>query len=101
MKGLGYVGYGEVTSKAIPIQEFVPTGQHMNILDCSLSATNMDANLNDPEMCEWVVPITWLKNVGREEAFKFQGIFANQNIVCKLRDSPTVDFLRTSFQVEE
>lgn len=30
----------------------------------------------------------------------FKGAFANQNIVCKLRDQATVDFLIEEFDVE-
>jgi hypothetical protein len=37
----------------------------------------------------------------REEAKTFTGIFANQNIVCKLRHQPTLDFLKKEFNVKE
>jgi hypothetical protein len=39
--------------------------------------------------------------VPREQAKTFKGIFANQNIVCKLTDPKTIDFLRSEFRVDE
>ena len=33
-------------------------------------------------------------------AKRFNGAFANQNIVCKLRDQATVDFLKAKFGLD-
>ena len=40
------------------------------------------------------------KTVDPSHAKRFKGAFANQNIVCKLRDEATVDFLVTEFDVQ-
>jgi hypothetical protein len=44
-------------------------------------------------------PAKWNKTFDREHAKRFQGIFANQNIVCLMRDTATADFLRKEFGV--
>lgn len=43
--------------------------------------------------------IDWKKTYPLSEAKKFPGAFANQNIVCKLRDPTTVEFLKNTFNV--
>ena len=35
--------------------------------------------------------------IPREQAQTFKGVFANQNIVCKLRDPRTLEFVRSAF----
>ncbi|MCH8839701.1 MAG: DUF91 domain-containing protein [Planctomycetes bacterium] len=100
MKGRGYVGFGEVASKAIPIKDYVPKDHERPLLELDLRAPNPGKNVEDLEMCDWVVPINWIKTFSREEARSFKGVFANQNIVCKLRHSPTVEFLEGEFELE-
>jgi len=39
--------------------------------------------LNDPERCEYFVPVRWLQTVPLEEAVQEIGLFGNQNTVCK------------------
>ena len=41
--------------------------------------------------------VEWLKTFPREEAKTFNGVFANQNIVCQLRHPETVEFLKREF----
>ena len=53
-----------------------------------------------PDLAEWVVGVKWLRAYPREQAKMFKGAFANPNIVCKLRDSKTMAFLRAEFGVE-
>lgn len=101
MKGLGYVGYGEVIQEAKPAKDFIPDGQTKSILDLPLVATNMKHDRNDPDQCEWVVGVKWVCSFPRDQAKRFVGAFANQNIVCKLRDAQTVEFLRREFNVTE
>ena len=43
--------------------------------------------------CEWLVAVRWIQTVPASEAYTRQGIFANQNIVCRLRDPATLAFL--------
>ena len=99
MKGLGYVGFGEVESNAVPIREFTPSGHGQPLLERDLEAPNPSDNVDDIELCEWVVPVRWIKTFPRDQAQTFKGVFANQNIVCKLRDASTVGFLEEKFGI--
>jgi hypothetical protein len=48
---------------------------------------------------EWIVKVKWLKTFDENEAKWFKGAFANQNVVCKLRDQNTYEFLLNNFEV--
>jgi hypothetical protein len=99
MKGLGYVGYGTVTGPAVMARDFTPNGSDKKLLDLPLKQPGMSDNKDDPAFSEWVVGVKWDKTFDREQAKRFQGIFANQNIVCLLRDTATADFLRREFGI--
>ena len=99
MKGTGYVGFGEVTREAVPIGEFLVESDSKPLLEHDLRAPQASDNVDSPEKCEWAVGVKWLKVLGREQAKSYKGIFANQNIVCKLRDTKTLDFLQEGFSV--
>lgn len=94
MKATGYVGFGTVTDSAAMAREFSPEGTGKKLLELPLKQPNMAENKDDPALSEWVVGVKWQKTLDREQAKRFHGIFANQNIVCLLRDPATVDFLR-------
>ena len=100
MKGLGYVGYGEVRKQAVMIRDFVVEKEGKPPLDLDLKAPRADENCENPELSEWVVGINWVKALPREGARRFKGIFANQNIVCRLRHQTTVDFLESEFGIK-
>ncbi len=99
MKGLGYVGYGEVTKEATMIRDFQLNGK--SLLEQPLKAPKASENKDDPAYAEWAVGINWLKTYPRDKAQYFKGLFANQNIVCKLRDQQTIDFLENRFDVRQ
>lgn len=100
MKGLGYVGYGEVTKEAVPIGDCVVESLGKPLLGFPLQAPRAAENKDSPTMAEWAVGVRWLKTFSRDEPKTFKGVFANQNIVCKLRDPKTLEFLRAEFGVE-
>jgi hypothetical protein len=99
MKGHGYVGFGTVTRPAVMVRDFTPDGSDKKLLDLPLKQPNLSENKDDPTRSEWVVGVKWEKTFDRDEAKRFQGAFANQNIVCLLRDGATVDFLRKEFGI--
>ena len=39
--------------------------------------------IDDPERCEYFLPVRWLQTVPLEQAVKGIGLFGNQNTVCK------------------
>ena len=100
----GYVGVGIVEESVQPVADFrVSTnGGMVPILSVpDLHARNMDANADDPELCEYVVRVRWEKTHPRQDAFREQGLFANQNTVTRLRDTHTVQRLEEHFGLQE
>jgi len=98
LKGHGYVGYGEVTREARPVSEYTPDGYDTPLLDLPLAAEEMSHTTDDHDNCEWVVGVKWFTTVSREDAKTFSGVFANPQIVCRLRHQRTLDFLRREFK---
>ena len=94
-KKLGYLGVGTVRSESAPADEF-------KLVDGrSLSAIAPDIRGRADDHGERVVGVDWLKTCPVAEAKTFAGAFANQNIVCKLRHGPTLEFLRREFGFPE
>lgn len=96
-KQAGYVGYGKVVSTAVMARDF-ETSQGL-LLDQTLAQPNLAHDSDDPKMAEYVVGVEWAKTVPLSEAKWAEGLFANQNIVCKLRDPKTVEFLKSQFSI--
>ncbi|SEN12612.1 hypothetical protein SAMN05216227_10082 [Pseudorhodobacter antarcticus] len=98
-KGNGYIGYGCVSSEAQPASVFMtPDGL---LFDQPLAEPRFKRVGQPEDHAEHVVGIEWRKTVESAHAKRFKGAFANQNIVCKLRDEATVDFLIAEFGVEK
>lgn len=97
MKGLGYVGYGEVAKEAVPIGDFNVDQFGKSLLELPLGAPHAAENKDTPAEAEWAVGVKWFKTFDRDHPKTFKGAFANQNIVCKLRDPKTLDYLRAEF----
>lgn len=98
-KGNGYIGYGTVTAEAQPASEFItPEGL---LFDQPLAEPRLKRAGEPVEHAEHVVGVDWRKTFEISQAKWFKGGFANQNIVCKLRDEATVDFLVAEFGVEK
>ena len=94
MKGVGYVGFGEVTKAAVMIRDFV-TDANVPLLSAGLKAEHPNENSEDEELSEWVVGVRWIKAIPKNQAKTFAGVFANQNVVCKLRHEQTLKFVQT------
>lgn len=93
----GYVGYGVVSADAVPAKDFVTTKGPL--LDQQLEGKAVSENRDSLELAEYVVGVDWKKTYDRDHGQTYLGIFANQNIVCKIRDSATAAFLRERFEV--
>ncbi len=101
MKGHGYVGYGIVQESAKMLKDFLLDAAGTSPLDVPLTAPQAHENRDDPKLSEWAVRVNWIKTFDRDQAKSFKGVFANQNIVCKLRHRETLDFLKEQFGVKE
>lgn len=99
IKGEGYVGYGEVTQERTLATEFVPDGQNEPLPELSLESP-IDPNPSQSGHEEYAVGVKWIETVDQAQAKRFAGAFANQNVVCKLRDPATLDFLKSEFNTE-
>jgi len=84
-----------------PAKVFVPDGKDRRLVDLPLEQERMKTNADDPQITDWVVGLRWKKALPRDQARRFPRIFANPNIVCKLRDPRTVDFLKREFGVTD
>ncbi len=96
-KGAGYVGYGIVTAAAVIAHEFQT--KNGPLFEQPLTQPGMLRPGEDVTRAEYAVGVDWIKTVPVAEAKRFDGMFANQNIVCKLRDLKTIDFLRAQFGI--
>jgi len=94
-KKAGYVGCGIVTQRTEMAKNFECEGTP--ILNLPLKQPELGHDRDDSELAEYIVGVKWRRTVPIVEAKTFAGAFANQNIVCKLRDPATIDFLKNEF----
>jgi hypothetical protein len=97
IKGKGYVGYGIVEDEAVCVKNYKCNDRLM--ID-DLPDDHPWRHKNDPIKDEWLVRVNWLKTFDEDDALWFKGAFANQNVVCKLRDQNTFKFLSEKFDVD-
>ncbi len=101
LKSHGYLGLGEVVSEAQMAKDFFVDTFQARLFDLPLAQAGIKENSDDPEKSEWVIGVKWLNAFPKEKAKKFSGAFANQNIVCKLRDPTTLEFLQNEFEINK
>lgn len=82
---LGFVGVGRVTGRVQPAVGFKvsTTMGDVPVVEATKRASYHSEFLNDPERCEYFVPIRWVQTVPVENAVYEIGLFGNQNTVCK------------------
>jgi hypothetical protein len=99
--GTGYVGVGEVVAPSVAVKDFEVEidGQRMPILEAPLEASNMGEDADDPELSEYLVRVRWLDARERSAAIWEKGMFANQNVVAKLRQPFTLQRLGEFFDL--
>lgn len=96
-KGNGYIGYGVVTQETVHGSEFMTADGPL--FEQPLAEPRIKREGEPTANAEHVVGIDWRNTVDQSQAKRFKGAFANQNIVCKLRDEATIDFLIQEFDV--
>ena len=83
----GFVGVGRVTGQIQSASEFKVSasqdGAEISILDVAKRGTYHREFINDPERCEYFVPVKWIQTVTYDNAVYEIGLFGNQNTVCK------------------
>jgi hypothetical protein len=100
--GAGYVGVGEVIAGAVGVTDFrvEVDGLAVSILEAPLIAPNMGEDADDPDESEYLAAIRWLDARPREQAVWEKGMFANQNVVAKLRQPFTLQRLTEIFDAD-
>lgn len=97
-KNTGYLGYGIVSSEMQPASDFrFEDGRFLTDVVPRSYFTEFG---DDPEKRAYVIGIDWKKTVARSDAKTYAGIFANQNIACKIYDEKTVAFLEQAFDID-
>jgi len=91
-------GYGVVKGQPLPCKDFIVN--ETPILKLPLGAQGLGQEIEDLDKCEYLVAVEWQKTFPLSEAKTFAGVFANQNVVCKLRNTATLEFLRQVFALE-
>ncbi|WP_049756708.1 hypothetical protein [Acidithiobacillus ferrooxidans] len=100
--GFGFVGVGVVTGEVRPIKDFMVTTGHgdAHVYDVAKGGSYHWEYADDPERCEYFVPVKWLQTVPAEQGVQGVGLFGNQNSVCKPTTPKwryTVDQLKLKF----
>ena len=104
--GEGYVGVGKVLEPAVVVDEFMVTDNSdskVRLLDLPTKTSRMRIGMDDIEKAEFLVRVTWLKTVRRDQAIKEKGFFGNQNTVAKPKTpkwNHTVERLKRRFGIE-
>ena len=80
----GFVGVGRVTGVAEPAGSFTvrtEAGEQVPVQDVLRAGHYHMEYVNDPDACEWFVPVRWVATVPAEKAINEFGRFGNQNTV--------------------
>lgn len=81
----GFVGVGKVTGHSQRAADFLverPTGK-IPVIEVAKKGHYHREFLEDPERCEYFVPVRWLATVPLENAVHEIGLFGNQNTICR------------------
>ncbi|MDG0810617.1 endonuclease NucS domain-containing protein [Cohnella rhizosphaerae] len=70
----GYVGVGIVQDTVVPIKDFTVQieGKPTPLIEADLEV-RMDIDINDPDLCEYVVRVEWQKTVSKTQAYWEKG----------------------------
>ncbi len=95
----GYLGYGHISQEKAHVRDFV-TADGAPILDIC-DAPYLTEYIDDEDRACYVVGVDWKKTFSVNNAKYYSGIFANQNVVCKIYDTATIEFLKREFSIED
>ncbi|WP_459206794.1 nuclease [Pseudomonas sp. MLB6B] len=81
----GYVGVGRVLGPPVAANEFrvMKDGEERPVIEVAVRASYHAEFIDDPEHCEYFVPVEWLQTVPVNLAVREIGMFGNQNTVCR------------------
>jgi hypothetical protein len=93
--GAGYVGFGSVTTEAVPFAEFQLPGNGKRLLEMELKSRPNAESLSDPSRCDWCVGVEWFKTLDRKEGVLRH--LAHRGTVCQIRRKNVVEDLLKTF----
>jgi hypothetical protein len=98
----GYVGVGIVRSEPIPVDQFTVEvdGNPVPILEAPLETPDLADHAREQAYFEHFIRVDWLRAVPRNQAVWEAGMFANQNIVCRLKNAFTLRRLSERFDLD-
>lgn len=98
----GYLGVGEVLDMRENIKDFdvIDDGNTKKLIDFPLKASFLKYNLDNDDLCSYVVRVKWIKSLDEAQAYWEKGLKANQNTVFKLNSNFTIGQLEKHFQIE-
>ena len=99
IKGRGYVGYGHVEEEAVPVNKYEINGK--KLIDALPEGHAWKNQEPTQKSGEWLTKVKWIKTFPKDQAKWLSNGFANQNVVCKLRDRRTFDFLVKEFGINQ
>lgn len=97
--GQGFVGVGRVTGPRQSATDFRIGDRPA--LEMLKNADYQRESKDDPDLCEYFVPVKWLETLPLDKAFNEVGLFGNQNTVCKptaQKWRATIDRLKKVFR---
>jgi hypothetical protein len=75
-------------------------GAEVPLLEAQLENPKIGRDADNPDLCEYVVGVDWIKTLSPEQALWEKGMFANQNTAVRLRDPFTLERLTALFGLE-
>lgn len=93
--GAGYVGTGEVSSLAVPIDKFITRPDNVPLLKRDLSTSEINDQPSNLDFTDWVTGIKWLKTFDREKASRDTEHYIMT--ACEIQDSKRLASLRKTF----
>ncbi|MCH6485378.1 hypothetical protein MMG85_17640 [Pseudoxanthomonas sp. LH2527] len=104
--GKGYVGVGQVTASAVPVDDFKVEidGRSRDIIDVAPAIAQATRFVDDADAAEYLVGVDWLRAVPISQAIHEAGFFGNQNSVARPRAESwvkTVERLKERFGIDD
>lgn len=101
LKNYGFVGVGQIKSKAEMIKKVMIDGKRL--LELEVTCKNMSDNMNDIDKSEYVSLVKWFKVFSRDEA-KWKsnsGIYTTTHVRASLDGQPkTIKFIEENFGIK-
>jgi uncharacterized protein len=96
----GYVGVGRVVAPSVPVADFRFNGHALSRR--MLKGPDLLHDAEDADQCEYLVKVKWIKKVppGNAQFRKRAGLFVARQIVARLQQPKTQQFLERQFGVD-